>query len=203
MDTDLDTNRRQDRFLAVGVVLLLAFMAYRAYSPSLYLRPTEAVRPVDLNTAPRVELLQVPGLGPALTDAILTHRESGRRFESVDDLKSVKGIGPKTVDKIRTYVRAEPSVTRGKSPDLDVERLERKPYSDQPSDKLKAGDPPVNVNEAGASELMKLPGIGPTLAARIVAARAERPFGSVEDLRRVSGIGVKTLDKLRPFVRVR
>ena len=48
--------------------------------------------------------------------------------------------------------------------------------------------------------MQKLPGIGPTLAKRIVETREAEPFRSVEDLRRVRGIGVKTLEKLRPLV---
>ena len=37
-------------------------------------------------------------------------------------------------------------------------------------------------------------------AGRIVVEREKKPFASVEDLRRVSGIGAKTLEKLRPFL---
>ena len=50
------------------------------------------------------------------------------------------------------------------------------------------------------AELQRLPNVGPVLAQRIILARSERPFRSLEDLRRVPGIGPKTLEKLRPFV---
>src|SRR5262249_37897900 len=60
----------------------------------------------------------------------------------------------------------------------------------------------IDVNRAGADELQKLPGVGPVLARRIIAEREKTPFQSVDELRRVSGIGVKTLEKLRPFVTV-
>lgn len=56
----------------------------------------------------------------------------------------------------------------------------------------------VNVNSASVDELIALPGIGPTLAARIIAFREEHgPFSSVEDLRLVRGIGAKLLEKIR------
>ncbi len=56
----------------------------------------------------------------------------------------------------------------------------------------------VNVNSASVDDLITLPGIGPVLAARIIAFRTEfGPFTSVEDLRRVHGIGVKLLEKIR------
>jgi DNA uptake protein ComE-like DNA-binding protein len=56
---------------------------------------------------------------------------------------------------------------------------------------------PVDVNAASESELTRLPGIGPALASRIVAAR---PFVAVEDLRRVRGLRPATLERLRPLV---
>lgn len=61
----------------------------------------------------------------------------------------------------------------------------------------------VDVNRADASALETLPGIGPALAARIVAWREEHgPFGSVDDLLAVAGIGDKVLAGLRDLVRV-
>lgn len=57
---------------------------------------------------------------------------------------------------------------------------------------------PVDLNRASAKELTALPGIGPTLAERIVRDREARgPFRSVEDLARVRGIGPRTVDRLR------
>jgi competence protein ComEA len=61
----------------------------------------------------------------------------------------------------------------------------------------------LDPNRATAAELELLPGIGPTLAARIVEDRARRgPFPSVEALGRVSGIGARRLADLRPLVSV-
>ena len=62
----------------------------------------------------------------------------------------------------------------------------------------------ININIATADELVQLPGIGPTYAARIVTYRKENgPFASVDDLENVKGIGKKRMDRLRPFVRVK
>lgn len=61
----------------------------------------------------------------------------------------------------------------------------------------------VNVNTASAAELEALPGIGPVLAQRIVDHRTEHgPFGAVDDLLSVSGIGEATLAELRDLVTV-
>lgn len=58
----------------------------------------------------------------------------------------------------------------------------------------------VNVNSASAAELETLPGIGPALAARIIAQRAKGRFSSLEDLDAVSGLGPKKLEDLKPYV---
>jgi competence ComEA-like helix-hairpin-helix protein len=60
----------------------------------------------------------------------------------------------------------------------------------------------VNVNTAAEVELAQLPGIGPTMARRIVDHRREHgPFASVEALLDVPGIGPTTLERLRPHLR--
>ncbi len=58
---------------------------------------------------------------------------------------------------------------------------------------------PVDINTAPAAALEAIPGIGPAIAERIIA---NRPYGSVDDLLRVRGIGPATLEKIRPYVTV-
>jgi competence protein ComEA len=56
----------------------------------------------------------------------------------------------------------------------------------------------VDINQAEWPELAQLPGIGETLARRIVESRqADGPFLKHDDLQRVQGIGPKTLDAVR------
>ena len=65
------------------------------------------------------------------------------------------------------------------------------------------GDPRLDLNTATATELEELPGVGPVLAARIVAWREENGrFTSTDELREVSGIGPKTYEALADLVRV-
>jgi competence ComEA-like helix-hairpin-helix protein len=60
----------------------------------------------------------------------------------------------------------------------------------------------VPVNQADAAELATLPGIGPRLAARIVASRRrEGPFRRPEELRRVRGIGPRLVARIRSRIR--
>ena len=62
----------------------------------------------------------------------------------------------------------------------------------------------IDVNTATEEELQAVPGIGETLAKRIVEFREEHgPFEKVDDLLNVRGIGVASLDKLRPFLSIK
>ncbi|MET0974077.1 MAG: helix-hairpin-helix domain-containing protein [Leifsonia sp.] len=62
---------------------------------------------------------------------------------------------------------------------------------------------PVNLNTATVADLDTLPRIGPGLAQRIIDWRvANGGFGSVDDLRQVTGIGDKTFEALKPLVTV-
>jgi competence protein ComEA len=59
----------------------------------------------------------------------------------------------------------------------------------------------VDINTAGQPELVQLPGIGETLAQRIIETRqAHGPFTEPDDLRRVRGIGPKIMERLRPYL---
>jgi competence ComEA-like helix-hairpin-helix protein len=63
---------------------------------------------------------------------------------------------------------------------------------------------PLDLNGASEEDLVALPRIGPVLARRILAERQRGgPFVTVEELRRVRGIGPATLQRLRPLVTAR
>ena len=56
----------------------------------------------------------------------------------------------------------------------------------------------ININRGTKSEFDSLTGVGPVIAGRIISYRsANGPFMAIEDLLKVSGIGLKTLDRIR------
>jgi competence protein ComEA len=80
----------------------------------------------------------------------------------------------------------------GDSPRRDQEQL---PETKQP---VRA---PLDVNRAGRAELALVPSLGPSRAQSIVDYRAAHgPFAAIDELRKVPGIGPKTLEKVRPWL---
>lgn len=66
---------------------------------------------------------------------------------------------------------------------------------------LRPGDRPIDLDQAAAAEIDRLPGIGKVVAARIVSNRDSfGTFGSLRELQRVKGIGPKLAERIRPHV---
>lgn len=59
---------------------------------------------VSLNTATVSQLVSVKGIGPKTAERIVEYRRENGLFQSLDDLKKVKGIGPKTVERLTPYI---------------------------------------------------------------------------------------------------
>ncbi len=61
----------------------------------------------------------------------------------------------------------------------------------------------ININYATASELEKVPGIGPATSAKIIQYRQVHGlFRKLEDIKKVSGIGEKTYEKMKAFISI-
>ena len=69
----------------------------------LALKKGTPLRPVDLNTASRDELMALPGVGEVTALQII----EGRPYKRVEDLLQVQGIGAKTLEKLKPWVQVE------------------------------------------------------------------------------------------------
>lgn len=94
--------------LAIGSAVLIArrvepgFVApAEAETSRETARPKEPVWPIDLNAAGAEELLRLPGIGPVRAAAVVKLRNERGGFRSVDELLDVKGIGERTLERVR------------------------------------------------------------------------------------------------------
>lgn len=95
------------RLTALAVALVSALAA----APILAADAPAERGVVNVNTATAVELARLPGVGPALAQRILEHREKNGAFKSIEDLMLVRGIGEKSFERIRPYLATAGATT--------------------------------------------------------------------------------------------
>ena len=109
MNRDRTTSGFVSALLGVAVLLAVGSTS-RAAAPPRAQRPEAAAAtqesPVDVNTANEQQLMAVPGIGESLAKRIVQFRDKNGRFEKVDDLMKVQGIGEKSIEKLRPYLVA-------------------------------------------------------------------------------------------------
>lgn len=150
---------------------------------------------LDPNTASEEELDRLPGIGPAAARAIVESRSVQGPFGDVGALTRVRGIGPATIERLAPHLTL-PAGGGGRRARgaTATPRTARSPASSENHQVA----PAIDLNRATAEELEQVRGIGPALAARIIARRDEvGGFGRVEDLIEVRGIGPATLESMR------
>ncbi|MCK5331295.1 MAG: helix-hairpin-helix domain-containing protein [Candidatus Marinimicrobia bacterium] len=59
---------------------------------------------ININNASKEELMTLPKIGPVTAERIIRFREDFGNFQNIDELKNVKGIGPKTMEQLRLLV---------------------------------------------------------------------------------------------------
>ena len=60
---------------------------------------------ININTADQELLTKLPGIGPKTADSIIAYRDKNGTFSSINDLTAVKGIGDKTLKKLKPYLK--------------------------------------------------------------------------------------------------
>lgn len=60
---------------------------------------------VNINTADSVTLQTIPGIGPSKAERIIEYRNTVGRFDKIEDIKNISGIGDKTFDSIKAYIK--------------------------------------------------------------------------------------------------
>ena len=71
-------------------------------------RPPATTVMLDLNRATEQDLERLPGIGPVLARRIIQYREAQGTFQDIEQLRHVKGIGKKTLERIRVHLTIVP-----------------------------------------------------------------------------------------------
>jgi competence ComEA-like helix-hairpin-helix protein len=126
------TKNEQKVFLFLSVVFLagVAVKGYKAYfAPPVrtafeyssidsvfFARSADAAKDsltapvpsvIDLNSATKEQLMSLPGIGEAMAERIMLHRQEKGRFRRIDELKKVKGIGEKKFEKLTPHIEVK------------------------------------------------------------------------------------------------
>jgi competence ComEA-like helix-hairpin-helix protein len=183
--------------LSAGNVARQAALSRRALALAQPLRPGEQV---DLDRAAADEIERLPRVGSEMARRIVADRDSNGPFGSLEGLGRVSGLGEATLRLIGPFatfsgvaVPAPPQEPTQPPP------TSRRHAHASPCDSVVL---PLALNAATAAQLACAPGIGPSLAERIVADRsAHGPFREVKELERVPGFGARRVKRLAPALR--
>ncbi len=138
----------------------------------------------DPNTASQ-DSLQLVGIPSKIAAQIIHYREKGGKFKGKTDLKKIYSFPEVLYDELEPYIKISTIV----SPTWTENKHQR-------SQKVYSGN--IEINSATFEKWMELPGVGPTIASKIVRFREKLGgFTSVEQLRETYGLQDSVFQKIR------
>jgi competence protein ComEA len=196
-------------FLSFIMLIIVAFVMTVGVTFAQTKKAVEQKTPaglVDINSASQKDLEELKGVGPATAKKII----DGRPYKSVSDL-SKAGLSAKVIESIKPFVtvgKAPVAATKPPVPAATAAKDVIKPVKEAPKEvKSAAKSTPtavpgvkVNINTADKAALDALPEIGPVKAQAIIDGR---PYKTIEDIMKVSGIKEKTFEKIKDMITVR
>lgn len=189
----------------IGLVMVAVWKFFLPHGSNAYVQKTVSSREIVVYVAGAVEK---PGLVHLAPDARLDDALKQvsplleANLESMNPAEKLKD-GQKVNVPYKVLATA-PESTEGANP-VNAGSVGTAPIlnSAPAANPIASASGKININTAGAAELDKLSGVGPALAERIIQYRTEHgPFARPEDLENVSGIGVKTYEKMASQVTI-
>lgn len=184
---DINFTKAQRRALAVVAILAVGLSGFLILKP----HKAEAITPVVTSiVAPPMLVIDVQGevKTPGVYELPINSR--------VND--AIKAAGGVKSNADLSFINQARLIKDGEQIYID-----KKSFGSANFRRNIAATGVININRATAKELDKLPGIGPVIAGRIVEYRKINGFfQSIDDLKKVQGIGASTLEKFKSKIRV-
>ena len=184
---DINFTKAQRRALAVVGILAVGLSGFLILKP----HKTEAITPVVTSiVAPPLLVIDVQGevKTPGVYELPINSRVN-------DAIKAAGGAKP---NADLSFINQARLIKDGEQIYIDKKSIGTSNFR-----RSTAASGIININRATAKELDKLPGIGPVIAGRIVEYRKVNGFfQSIDDLKKVQGIGASTLEKFKSKIRV-
>lgn len=192
---------------SVGYVLVGVLTGFILAGGVFLVTRLPAGKPVALQPPPTQAPIEVHVVGSVLRPGVYLFAEGSRVQDAITaagGLTSDAGIAginlaAKLEDGQQLNIPGGGGASAASGPTSPVQAFRVLPGSTTPTPQADL----ININTATASELATLPGIGPTLAQRIIDYRTQHgPFQTIEALMDVSGIGPATFDQIQSLITV-
>lgn len=159
---------------------------------------------IDINTATKEELMRLHGIGDVLSSAIINYRNINGRFNNIDELLFVEGIG----EGILSDIRGNIYVTDPYYPPTENEYYvyteeDNAPdnYTDEQIEEYTDSASPINLNTADTEQLTALPHINEEKAQKIIELREKiGGFSSFYELLLVDGLTQAQVSDIKDYI---
>jgi competence protein ComEA len=172
----------------------------------LFISRAPAGEPIKLLPAPTKEPIAVHIIGAVPRPGLYEFAEGARVQDAIDAAGGL--LSSANIDSINLAALLEDGqqltipYKDGQAPEAAIEEddtLVLPGSTEEPSSQT--SEELININTASVEELDSLPGIGPTIAQRIIDYRDENgPFQTIEDILNVSGVGPSTFDQIKDLI---
>lgn len=174
----------------------------------LFVSRAPSGEPISLQPAPTKSPIAVHVIGAVPRPGLYEFAEGARVQDAIDAAGGL--LTSANIDSINLAAFLEDGVQLtipfkdGQAPPAEpVEDELELPGSTEESGGSEDNPDLININTASVEELDELPGIGPTIAQRIIDYRdANGPFQTIEDILNVSGVGPSTFEQIKDLITV-